>query len=123
MSDTDDLIGDDPEMEKFADDFERHRKALYEHICGFMEDEEIDEAYLAQLLIDAAISMRMTAYGLGVESPSAAGLKIDLDRLRNEIGEFVREAKRGAEEYIRHVKEVRASAEAEGDLTSEEQRE
>ena len=57
----------------------------------------------------------MTAYGLGVESPSVAGLKMDLDRLRDEVGVFLREAKKGAEEYIRHVKEMRAEVEAEGD--------
>ena len=47
-----------------------------------------------------------------VESPSAAGLKLDLDRLNKELGEFVREAKKGAEEYIGHVKEMRAEIDA-----------
>ena len=111
MPDSDDLFGDDPAMDEFAKEFERHRGVLYERICDFMEEEEVDESYLVPLLIDAAVRLRMTAYGLDVESPSVAGLKLDLDRLRGEVNEFLREAKKGAEEYIGHVKEMRAQAE------------
>src|SRR6202023_1381978 len=92
---------------------DRHSHAIYQLLCDYMEEAEVDEAYIAQLLIDAMIKMRMTVYGLGVENPSATGLKLDLDRLRNEVGEFLREAKKGAEEYIGHVKELRARADAE----------
>ncbi len=120
MSDLDDVPDDDPAMDQFAEEFERHRDALYEHICDFMEEAEISEAYVAQLLADAMIRMRMTAYGLGVESPSVAGLKLDLDRLHKELGEFLREAKKGAEEYIGHVKEMRAAADAELEDQEEE---
>src|ERR1700726_1256073 len=112
MSGSDDLSGDDPEGDKFVEEFERHRDALYDHICDFMEEAEISESYVAQLLVDAMIRMRMTAYGMGVESPSVAGLKLDLDRLRDEVGVFLREAKKGAEEYIALVKDMRADAEA-----------
>jgi hypothetical protein len=111
MSDTDDLSGDDPEIDKFVEDFERHRDAIYDCILDYMDEEEIEEGYVAQLLIDAMIRMRMTAYGLGVESPSVGGLKMDLDRLKDEVNVFLREAKKGAEEYIVHVKEMRAAAE------------
>jgi hypothetical protein len=111
MSDPDD-VPDDDAMDQFAEEFERHRDALHEHICDFMEEAEISEAYVAQLLADAMIRMRMTAYGLEVESPSVAGLKLDLDRLQKELGEFLREAKKGAEEYIGHVKEMRAAVDA-----------
>ena len=115
MSDPDDLPGDDPETDKFVEEFERHRDALCDHICGFMEEAEINEAYVAQLLADAMIRMRMTAYGMGVESPSVAGLKLDLDRLRDELGVFLREAKKGAEEYIGLVKKMRAEVDEEGE--------
>ena len=47
-----------------------------------MDEAEIGEAFVAALLLDAAIKMRMAAYGMGVENPSVAGLKLDLDRLR-----------------------------------------
>jgi hypothetical protein len=121
MSDPDDFPGDDPEPGEAADELERHRAGLYERICDFMEEEDIDEAYAAHLLLDAALSMRMTAYGIGVENPSAAGLKLDLDRLGREVEGLVRDAKRGAEEFIRTAKEMRASigAEAEDEAGSE----
>src|ERR1700693_604411 len=108
MSDSDDLLGDDPAIDEFVETFERHRDAIYARTWDYMQEVDIHEAYVAQLLIDAMIRMRMTAYGLGVESPSVAGLKMDLDRLQKELGEFLREAKKGAEEYIGHVKEMRA---------------
>ena len=117
MSNPDDLSDDDPATDAFVEDFERHRDAIYDFICDYMDDEDITEAYVAQLLIDATIRMRMTAYGLGVENPSVAGLKLDLDRLRDEVGVFLREAKKGAEAYIAHVKNMRARA----DLEAEEE--
>jgi hypothetical protein len=113
MSDSGDLFDDDPSMDEFAADVEQHRDAIYEMICDYMDEAEITEAYVAQLLIDAMIRMRMTAYGLGVENPSVAGLKIDLDRLRDEVGVFLREAKKGAQEYIAQVKDMRARADSE----------
>jgi hypothetical protein len=113
MSDSDDLFGDDPEFDEFAKEVERHRDALYEHICDFLEEEDLSEAFAAQLLADAMVRMRMTAYGIDVEKPSVAGLKMDLDRLRDELGVLLREAKKGAEEYIGKVKEMRAEIEAE----------
>jgi hypothetical protein len=112
MPDTDEAFEDDPAAAAFVEDFERHRDAIYELVCDYMEDVEISESYVAQLLVDAMIRMRMTAYGMGVESPSVAGLKLDLDRLRDEVGVFLREAKKGAEEYITLVKDTRAEAEA-----------
>jgi len=111
MPDTDEAFEDDPAAAAFVEDFERHRDAIYELVCDYMEDVEISESYVAQLLVDAMIRMRMTAYGMGVESPSVAGLKLDLDRLRDEVGVFLREAKKGAEEYITLVKNMRAQAE------------
>ena len=122
MSDSDDLSGDDPAIDKFVEDFERHRDALYDCILDYMDEEDLGEAYVAQLLIDAMIRMRMTAYGLGVESPSVAGIKMDLDRLKDEVNVFLREAKKGAEEYIAHVKEMRARVDLE-DLEDEDEEE
>jgi hypothetical protein len=113
MSDSDDQLGDDPEADEFLEEFERHRDAIYERILDYMDEADIHEAYVAQLLIDAMVRMRMTAYGMGVESPSVAGIKMDLDRLRDEVSVFLREAKKGADGYIRHVKDMRAEADEE----------
>src|ERR1700676_4558165 len=120
MSESDEPFDHDPEADKFVEDFERHRDAIYERLLDYMDEAEIGEAYVAQLLIDAMIRMRMTAYGLGVESPSVAGIKMDLDRLKDEVSVFLREAKKGADEYIRHVKDLRAEVDAKMEDEEEE---
>jgi hypothetical protein len=119
MSDPDDLPDDDAAMDQFVEEFERHRDALLDRIYAYMEEENLEEGYVAQLLADIMIRMRMTAYGVGVESPSVAGLKLDLDRLSKELSESLREAKKDAEDYIDQVKEVRAAAEAALDVEEE----
>lgn len=122
MSDSDDPFGEVPEdMRQFADDLERHSQELHERICGYMDEEEIDENYVAHLLLESAINLRMSAYGVYVENPSVAGLKIDLDRMGRELDEMLRAAKKGAEEYIRLVKEERAKLEAEAETNPEEE--
>jgi hypothetical protein len=113
MPDSDDLFGDDPEFKEFADEFERHREALYQLVSDYMDEESVSETFAAQLLLDATVHMRMAAYGTAVEQPSVAGLKLDLDRLREEMDQFVREAKKGAEDYIREVKSLREEIERE----------
>ena len=122
MSDSDDPFGEVPEdMRQFADDLERHSQELHERICGYIDEEEIDENYVAHLLLESAINLRMSAYGVYVENPSVAGLKIDLDRMGRELDEMLRAAKKGAEEYIRLVKEERAKLEAEAETSSDEE--
>jgi hypothetical protein len=114
MSDADDLLGDDPEeARQLLEDFEARRQALFERMWDFMDEEGIDEAYMSDLLFDAAINMRMTAYGWGVENPSVGGLKLDLDRVTREVADMLREAKKRAEDFIIEVKDKRAQAEAE----------
>jgi hypothetical protein len=115
MSDSGDVFDDDPEMDEFAETYDRHRDDVYGLIVDYMEEQGLEVAYLAQLLIDLMIRMRMNAYGLGVESPSVTGLKLDLDRLQAELGEFLREAKKGAAEYIEAVKDARAEADEEAE--------
>jgi hypothetical protein len=114
MADSDNMFGDDPEMAKFAEEVERNQKELYERISEFMDEADIGEAYTSQLLIEAAIRMRMTAYGMDVEKPSISGLKLDLDRLSREVEDYVRDAKKGAEAFIEQVKAVRAAEEEDG---------
>jgi hypothetical protein len=113
MPDSDDSLSDDPEFKQFADEFERHREALYQLVSDYMDEEGVSETFAAQLLLDATVHMRMAAYGTGVEHPSVGGLKLDLDRLRQEVDQFVREAKKGAEDYIREVKSLREEIERE----------
>ena len=112
MAESEDLFGNDPDEEEFAQTFGRHSEAIYERISEYMDQEELDEAYMAQVLIELMLRMRMTAYGIEVESHSVSGLKLDLDRLGRELDTYLREAKKNADEYIRHVKEMRALLEA-----------
>ena len=122
MANSDDLFGEEPEdMKQFADDLQRHREELHERICDYMNEEEIDENYVAHLLLESAINLRMAAYGLYVENPSVAGLKIDLERMARELGEMLRAAKKGAEEYIRLAKEERAKLEAEAETSPDKE--
>jgi hypothetical protein len=123
MSDVDETFEDDPEeLKKLAEAFEQRRQILHERICDFIEEEEIDEAYVSHLLFDAAINARMTAYGMGVENPSVAGFKLDLDRVAREVGEMLREVKKHAEEFIREIKEERARLDAEADAAPEDEK-
>jgi hypothetical protein len=119
MPGSDDVFGEDPAQAEFEAEVLRHRDALHERISDYMDEAGIGAAYAAQLLIDLMIGMRMTAYGLGVEKPSAAGLKLDLDRLKAEVNEFLREAKKSAEEYIAQVKDARAEADADAEEVDE----
>ena len=113
MAELDDPFGDDPEQKEFAEALERHRAALFELISDYMEDAELDVGTAVHLLIGAMVGMRMSDYGMSVASPSVAGLKTDLDRLRGEVDNYLREAKKGAENYIERVKEVLAAAKEE----------
>jgi hypothetical protein len=119
MAESDDLSEKDPEFDQFAEEYEAHRDALLDVISNYLDDHELEEAYVAQLLFDLNLNMRMTAYGMGVENPSVAGLRLDLDRWQRDVVEAIRHAKKGAEEYIRTVKEVTAAADAEEETKPE----
>ena len=112
MAGSDDMRDEDPEAEKIAEEFERHRDDLHDIILSYMDEEELDEAYVAELMIDMTVRMRMIAYGFSVEKPSAGGLKLELDRLQADMGEVLREAKKGAEEFVGYIKQVRDKIDA-----------
>jgi hypothetical protein len=109
----DDLFDKDSEFDQFAEEYEVHRDALFALISEYVDEHELEEGYVAQMLLDLTISMRMTAYGIGVEKPSAAGLRLDLDRFQRDVIEFVRQTKKGAEGCIQAIKEARAVEEKE----------
>jgi hypothetical protein len=97
----------------FADEFEQHTKAIYQLVADYMDDLEVPEGLIAEVLLHMAVNMRMVAYAIEAEKPSVAGLKIDLDRLRNEMDQLVRESKKGAEVFIASAKSAIADAEKE----------
>jgi hypothetical protein len=120
MADEDDALGDDPMEDEAFEAYERHRDAVQEMVADYFEDFDIDPALGAQLLLEAMIGFRVSAYGIGVENPSVAGLKLDLDRLAREVADLVREMKKNAEECIEEIKRARAEAEAEEDDEDED---
>jgi hypothetical protein len=106
---SDDLFDNDEEQDA-ANEFERHGRALHELVQDYLDDHDIPDAAGALLLLGAAITMRMIGYATEVEKPSGSGLKLDLDRFGREMDEAVRQAKRGAEEFIEASKAELAAA-------------
>ena len=104
---------EDEGFTEFADEFEQHTKAIYQLVADYMDDLEIPEVLIAEVLIHMAVNMRMVAYAIEAEKPSVAGLKIDLDRLRGEVDQLVRESKKGAEAFISSARSAIADAEKE----------
>jgi hypothetical protein len=115
MAGQNDLFDDDVDREEAEDEFQRLREALLAVIEDFIEAEDLDGGTAVELLIDAALSMRMADYGMVTEKPSVAGFKLDLDRFRQDIEGQIRDAKKSAEDYIAMAKEARARQAAEED--------
>jgi|GraSoiStandDraft_4_1057263.scaffolds.fasta_scaffold1699578_1 hypothetical protein len=87
-------------------EFNRMRDLLHERISEFAEEHDLPVGALSPLLLDLAVTSRMMDYALSVAKPSAAGLKLDLDRMRREVDDFIRDCKRGADEFIDRAKDV-----------------
>jgi hypothetical protein len=115
---------DDLDESAVAADFDHMRDLLHERISEFAEEHDLPVGALSPLLLDLAVTSRMMDYVLSTAKPSAAGLKLDLDRMRRDVEDFVRDCKRGADEYIDHAKEIveemQDELEAEAGMESEE---
>jgi hypothetical protein len=109
MGTSDDTFGDGLDHDADTDEFERHGRAVHELVQGYLDTHDISDSAGSVLLLNAAISMRMIAYATEVEKPSGGGLKLDLDRFRREMDDAVRNAKRGAQEFIEKIKPVLAA--------------
>jgi hypothetical protein len=112
---SDDDRPDDPDVKEFMDEVEQHSSAIYELVSDYMDDLEVPEAIISHVLLSMAFNMRMVAYVMDTEKPSAGGLKLDLDRMRNEIEQILRESKKGAEVFIKSAKTAIAEAEKENE--------
>ena len=111
---------DDPDVQEFMDEVEQHSKAIYELVSDYMDDLEVPEAIISHVLLNLSFNMRMVAYVIDTEKPSAGGLKLDLDRMRNEIEQILGESKKGAEGFIKSAKTAIAEAEKENGPEEEE---
>jgi hypothetical protein len=99
-------VGDD-------DDELDHGLALHQLIQDYMDKHDLSDELGAVLLLNISVRMRMVGYALETEQPSAPGLKTDLDRFHREIGDCIRAAKKGAEEFIEEAMVLREAAEEE----------
>jgi hypothetical protein len=61
----------------------------------------------------------MMAYSTSVAKPSAGGLKLDLDRFRQDADDLIREMKKDAEGFIKRAQEAIAAAAAEAEEDDE----
>ena len=100
MAERDDLFGNGEGHDADESDFERHSRAVHELVQDYLDEHDISDSAGSVLLLNAALTLRMIGYATEVEKPSAGGLKLDLDRFRREMDDAVRNAKRGAEEFI-----------------------
>lgn len=112
MSGTD-FTGNLPDDDNYDEVYETHRSALWDMLMDYGEKHDLADGFLADIVSDMGLSLRMVAYAAETEKPSVGGLRLDLDRYVREIGEFVRDAKKGAAEFIAETKAARAEEEAE----------
>jgi hypothetical protein len=85
-------------------EFERHSRAVHELVQDYLDEHDISDSAGSVLLLNAAITLRMIGYATEVEKPSAGGLKLYLDRFGREMDDVVRNAKKGADEFIERSK-------------------
>ncbi len=117
-SGNDDFELDEEELDAGAQELERHGDAIYSSIKDYIAEHDLPEDVVSGMLLVMAIQLRMVGYAFDTEQPSATGLKLDLDRFRNEMEEAVRAAKKDAEEFIAEVK--RMPEELEDDLEDDD---
>ncbi len=109
----------DTDEPRSDNDYEQMRDMLYARISDFAEEHELPIGALSPLLLDLAVTTRMTDYALSVDKPSVSGLKLDLDRMQREVSDFVRDCKRHANDFIASSKDLVEQAHAELEAESE----
>jgi hypothetical protein len=100
MGESDDLFGNGEEHDADENEFERHSRAVHELVQDYLDEHDISDSAGSVLLLNAALTLRMIGYATEVEKPSASGLKLYLDRFGREMDDAVRNAKKGADEFI-----------------------
>lgn len=93
--------------------YEQHRNALYEQLMTYADEHELSDSFVAQIVSDIGLSLRMVAYASETEKPSVGGLRLDLDRFARELGDSVREAKKSAADFIAEARRARDEDEVE----------
>ena len=103
---------DEREPESWDDEQESHMEAIREMVLDYLDENEVDEGVAVFGLIEIAVSVAMSGYVMSVDKPSVGGLRMALDRLGKDISDLVREAKKGAEDFLT---ETKAALESDGE--------
>ena len=107
-----DQLFDDAESAAFEAEQERHRSAIFDLISEYADEHGLDDAGMAYMLLEMAVSVRTVAYATETEKPSIAGLRLDLDRFFKDIAELIRESKRHADKTLRTLADILAAHES-----------
>lgn len=95
---------DDRELESWDDEQEAHAEAIRDLVLDYLDEHEVDEGTAVFGLIEIALSIAMSGYAMSVDKPSVGGLRMALDRLSKDVSDLVREAKKGAEDFLAETK-------------------
>lgn len=88
------------------ENWDRHQREIHELIEEYQEDHDLGDEAASRMLMSLALNLQMTSYALGVDKPSATGLKLELDRFKREIDALFRDARKNAEEFISTAKRL-----------------
>jgi hypothetical protein len=89
------------------DEFDEIQKMLQAHVSEFAEEHDLSFEMLALLLVSLGLTSRMMEYVMSVERPSGLGLKRDLDRFGRNFDDLLRNAKRGADDFVSRSMDLR----------------
>ena len=103
---------DNEDFESWDDEQEAHAEAIREMVLDYLDDNDVDEGTAVFGLIEIALSIAMSGYVVSTEKPSAGGLGMALDRLSKDVSDLIREAKKGAKQFI---DETQAALEGQGE--------
>lgn len=103
---------DNEDFESWDDEQEAHAEAIREMVLDYLDENDVDEGTAVFGLIEIALSIAMSGYVVSTEKPSAGGLGMALDRLSKDVSDLIREAKKGAKQFI---DETQAALEGQGD--------
>ena len=106
------LFGPEDSDQQVLDEFDKLVLAFQEHVDAFAVERDLTFGVVSLLAAQVAMTMRMFDYAASADEPSAAGLKLELDRYRGEIDNAVSSAKNGAGEFLAIAGEAFAQAEA-----------
>jgi hypothetical protein len=91
---------------EYATRMNDYHRALFDLLSDYAEERELEDREVLMLLVETTLSIATISYATNVKSPTAAGLREDLDRLHKAFGESVRGRKREAGEMVADLRDI-----------------